>query len=362
MSHERASQPFLWFRWSISLLLLLGATGCGHLVKEIPKAAVPGVIEGGLKGLDDPENKRVLAHILASPEIKVIQKELVADLLDGSLAALGEPERIERVSAVTSRYAASLLHGFSMQVVPELANASSATMRGMMGGALTEENQRQMQRLVSSLIQASVDPVLKSFSEADLSASLSGALTKQLGPALQQMMRENLAPALAETMSSPEVKRALGEMAHVLGKEVVLGVNEGMANAQEGRSSKSSDPSLLASADSLARYGVIAARLVPWALAAAVLGLGVWVWRLRGQATRSRTESDERAEMTQVLTTALRAAEGKPWSGELFTALEDRFQGDDEALLRIGAARLRGRRPRASNGGLNGANGASRGV
>ena len=58
---------------------------------------------------------------------------------------------------------------------------------------------------------------------------------------------------------------------------------------------------------------------------------------------------------------AWREPEARP--GELFTALEDGFQGDEEALLRIRAARVGGRRP-SSNGksGTNGANSASKGA
>jgi hypothetical protein len=359
--HQRASSTFL-LRATLPILLLLGATGCGHLVKEVPKAAVPGVIEGGLKGMDDAENQRRLAKILASPEIKVIQKEMVADLLDGSLAALGEPERVARVGDVTSRYAASLLHGFSVQVAPELAAVTTNTMRGMMGGALSPENQREMQRLMGSVVQASFEPVMKSLSEAELGNALSGALTKQLGPAMRQMMREDLGPGIAESLSTPEVKRALGDMAHVLGREMVLGVNEGMAATQEGRSSKSSDPSLLASAGTLAKDGVTAARLLPFLLLAIVIGLGLWVWRLKGQTRQYRTETERRAETTRALTEALRAAEGKPWSGELCTALEDRFRDDEDALLRIRAARLGHLRRPANRISSNGMNGASKGA
>jgi hypothetical protein len=339
----------------ISAVLPLGATRCAHLAAEIPRAATPGVIEGGLEGLDDPVNKRRLAHILASPEMKVIQRELVADILDGSLAALGEPERVERVGVVTSRYAASLLHGFSRDVAPELSTATSTTMHGVMGVALSAENQRQMQRLVGSLVQASVEPIAKGLSDAELSSSMSGALTKELGPAIQNVLRDNLGPGLAEALSSDEVKRALGNTAHALGREMILGANEGLASVQEGKSSKSSDPSVLASFSSLAQQGVTAGRFFPWVAAAVAVLLGVWVWRLRGQTTRYRTEGEQRAETTRVLTEALGAAEGKPWSGELFTALEDRLRSDDDALLRIRAARLGRRRPSST-----GTNGASR--
>ncbi len=87
-----------------------------------------------------------------------------------------------------------------------------------------------------------------------------------------------------------------------------------------------------------------------WGLAALALLLAGWVVRLRRQARRDRAERERRAETTRGLTAAIRAAEGKPWSGELLAALEDRFRNDEEALLRIHASRAHHvpRRPRVN--------------
>lgn len=323
----------------VSLILPLGTTGClEHIASVLPSISTPATISSGLKALDDPKNKARLEHILATPEIKVIQRELVADVLDGSLAALSERERVDRVGDLTARYAASIMRGLSKESAPQLAPATSAAMRGVMSATLSDDNQRQMQHLVGALVQASMDPVVKSLADADLSGSTATAMTK-LGPVVQQVLRENLGPGLAQALSSDEVKHALGETAHVLGREMVLGANEGLARVQENKTVD--DSSLLGSVSSLARQGATATRFAPWILTAVTFMLIAWVIRLLGQTRRYRTESEQRAETTRVLTEAIRAADGKPWSGELLTALEARFHNDEEALLRIQAARLR---------------------
>jgi hypothetical protein len=333
--------------FALALLWALGAAGCaGQIADQMPRAATPAVVESGLLALDDPANQRRLAHLLARPEIKLIQQELVAALLDGSLAALGEQERADRVGRITARYTASLMKGFSQEVVPQIAPMSAAMMRG----AMSDQNQQLMQRFIGSMVQASIDPVIKSLADADIAGSVSTAMTNELGPAIQKVLRDDLGPGIAQTLSSAEVKRALGDTAHTLGREMILGANEALAQVQESKATQ--DSSLLGSVSHLAHQGEAATRFLPWILLAAVLGLGVWVVRLLSQTRRYRTAEEQRVETTRVLNEAIRAAEGKPWSGELLTALEGRFADDEEALLRIHAARAARPRRRSSSGAV----------
>jgi hypothetical protein len=323
------------------LALSLGTAACGPVAKTIPKAATSGIVEGGLKAMDDPENKQRLAHILASPEVKQVQQELVSQVVDGSLAALSEKDRVERLGEISARFAAGLVNGFSKEVAPQLGPATSAAMRGVMDGtmnvAMSDEHQRQMARLLGSLVQASVDPVLQRISEAELGTSMSSTMTKELGPAFEKVLRDNLGPGLAEALSREEVKRALGETAHTLGREIVLGAHEGLATMRETKEAQ--DSGLLGSMTSLAHQGATLGKILPWVMLAALLGMVAWVVKLLSQTRRYRTENEERAETTRVLAEAIRAAEGKPWSGELLTALEERFRDDEEAVVRIQAAR-----------------------
>ena len=197
----------------VARVLPLGATGCAHeLAAEIPRAAIPGVVDGGLKAMDDPETQRRLAHLLASPEMKAIQRELVAGILDGSLAALGEQQRVDRVGEITARYAASLRAGFTRDVAPQLAPATSAAMRGMMSASMSDENQRQMGRMVGTLVQSSVDPIVKSLSQADFSSAASTAMTKDLGPAVRRSCATTSAPAWRRCSPTTRSKPWSGEL------------------------------------------------------------------------------------------------------------------------------------------------------
>lgn len=307
----------------------------------------PVIVDSSLRELENPQNRQRLEHVLASPDVKTLQQELVADLLDGSLAALSEEQRSERVGELTARYTASVMKGFSREVIPQLAPMGTALVQGTM----SDENQRAMQRFVGSMVQASVDPIIKKIADAEIARSVSLAMTNELGPAIQQVLRDNLGPGLAQTLASPEMKRAMNDVAHDLGREMVLGVNEGLIKVQQ--SDVAQDSSLLGSVSSMAHQGATATKLLPSALAAIVVALVVWVVRLLTQTRRYRTAEEQRIETTRVLTEAIRAAEGKPWSGELMTALEDRFRNDEEALLRIHAARNGRPRQRQSTSGVH---------
>ncbi len=76
-------------------------------------------------------------------------------------------------------------------------------------------------------------------------------------------------------------------------------------------------------------------------LVIALVALAVWVKRLLGETREWQNDASLRAESTRTLDAAIRAAEGKPWSAELLTSLEDRFRSDEDSLLRIRAARGR---------------------
>jgi hypothetical protein len=317
----------------LALLAPLGSAGCvEQMATQMPRMT-PALVDSSLKELENPRNRQRMVHVLASPDVKILQQELVADLLDGSLAALSEEQRADRVGELTARYTASVMNGFSRELIPQLAPMGAAVVQG----AMSDENQQAMQHFIGSMVQASVEPVVRSIDNAEIARSVSTAMTTELGPAIQKILRDNLGPGLAQTLSNPEVKRAMNDAAHDFGREMVLGVNEGLIKVQQNDVAR--DSSLLGSVSSMAHEGATATKLLPALLSAVVLALVVWVARLLTRTRRYRTAEEQRIETTRVLNEAIRAAEGKPWSGELMTALEDRFRNDEEALLRIHAAR-----------------------
>jgi preprotein translocase subunit SecG len=299
-------------RFSAAVALAVSTSACliptrvQKLDPEIPREATPVAIEAALRAMDDPANKQRMLQMLASPEMKAVERELVSGLVDGSLASLNEADRAERLGALRSRYATGMLQdftqGFTKDVVPQIGPVVSDVMR--------------------SAVRAAMSEAMKPENQLQLTSAISGAITRDLGPALQKVISDNLAPGIAAALQNDEVKRALGETAHLLGREIVLGVNDGMNQIQESRGKGES--SMLGSLGNLANKSANVASVITWVLAALVLVLGAFLLKLLMQARKYRSESEEKNAETRLLTEARKASEGKPWSGELIAALEGR--------------------------------------
>ncbi len=270
----------------------------------------PAAVDSGLKAMDDPANKKRMAQMLASPEMKDVEKELVAGVVDSSISALSDEDRAKRIAALSSRYANVMLQGFSRDVMPQISPAVMEMTRGAVKGAMSE--------------------ALKPENQEGVTSAVSTAMTRDLGPALQKVISDNLAVGIAAALQKEEVKLALGETAHLLGREMVLGVNEGMMKAQEIRGGKG-ESSMLGSLGVLASKGASIATWITLVLAALVVVLGGLLVKLLMQAKKYKNESDESVAETRLMTEARKASEGKPWSAELITALEDRFHTTDRS-------------------------------
>lgn len=248
--------------------------------------------------------------MLASAEMKDVEKELVAGVVDSSISALSDEDRAKRIAALSSRYASVMLQGFSRDVMPQISPAVMEMTRGAVKGAMSE--------------------ALKPENQEGVTSAVSTAMTRDLGPALQKVISDNLAVGIAAALQKEEVKRALGETAHLLGREMVLGVNEGMMKAQEIRGDKG-ESSMLGSLGRLASKGASIATWITLVLAALVVVLGGLLVKLLMQAKKYKNESDESVAETRLMTEARKASEGKPWSAELIAALEDRFHTTDRS-------------------------------
>ncbi|MEP7122555.1 MAG: hypothetical protein ABJE95_16655 [Byssovorax sp.] len=306
--HSRLVRIFAVISLAVGTSGCLVATRVASLDMEIPRDATPIAIEAALRAMNDPANQKRIQQMVATPEMKAVERELVSGMVDGSLAALSDGDRADRIGALTSRYATGMLQGFTREVAPQIGPAVSEVMRSAVRSAMSEAMKPENQVGVSNAF----------------SGAMSTAMTRDLGPALQKVISDNVAPGIAAALEKDEVKRALGETAHLLGREIVLGVNEGMTEIQAAKAK--GEPSALGSLESLAslaKKGSNIATGLTWVLVAVVLLLGALVAKLLMQARRYRSESAEQVAATRLMTEARRASEGKPWSSELLAALEN---------------------------------------
>jgi DNA-binding transcriptional ArsR family regulator len=272
--HRAAHDP--WTRLTpllgpvIAIIVLLCTAGC---VTSARLVGVKDTASQALEALDDPRNKLHIQRLLVSSEMMGVEKELVAGMVDSSLSALGDPVRAKRIHELASR-----------------------SMTEMIGGLSSEENQREMERLVGSLVEAGIRPIAKKFESASIGPTLSTAMTVDLGPALQKVLRDNLGPGIAAALEDEAVHRALGATARMMGEEMVLGANEALAKIQKDKSPK--EASVLGSISSLASDGVSMVKLLAWGLGLLALALAVWVARLLTLETRRGPRRAGRARAT----------------------------------------------------------------
>jgi len=313
---------------TIALSLLLASSACAIPTKvtgvnpDIARETVPIAIQSGLAAMDDPENKARMAALMSSPEMKQIEQELVSGVVDGSLAALSDESRLARIGELSSKYAGAMVAGIMRDVGPEIGPMVGSVMRNAVAGAMR-------QALAPENTQA-----------------IATAMTRDLGPAFQKVLAENLAPGIAAALQDEQVRLALGETARVLGRQVVLGVNDGMAEIQ-ANAPKGGEPSTLESLGTLAEKSGDMASLGMWALGALVVVMAALLVKLLMQAKKYKSEVEEREAATRLMTEARRASEGKPWSEELLGALEQQLRS--QPVKPKAGTRPLGRPPMPSN-------------
>ena len=342
---ENGALPAFIGALTASLALCLG-TGCAapvaELSAEIPKAATPAVVEAGLDTLEDPNTRLRMARLLATPEMRAIQRELAAGLLDAALATLGEEERIARIDALTSRAVARMLRGAAREVPPLAASVTRGAVDGALDAALDPARSKALQRSVSDVVATTVRSAARGIDDAGIAKSVSSAMTEQIGPALEATLRDDVTPGLAATLGDERLHRALGATAHVLGREMVLGVTEALAQQKPPPASGS----LLSRLTNVAQEGARLFGSAAWVLVALVVLLFAWIVKLLVQTRRYRADASRRIATAQLLEEAARATEGKPWSGELIGALQERVRAEEKALTELRAAkRWRSRQP-----------------
>ena len=315
------------------LLLLSCMVGCAvpiriaDINRDVPRNTMPALVQSGVDTLSDPLTQKRLQRLLADPEVQAMQKALVAGLVDGTLATLSDSQRAERIGALATQAVTGIIHGATRELGAGLSDATGSAV----DSALSPERRRALEGLITAVVMTTFRAAVQGLREAEFSKSLASAVTQDLGPALHKSLREDLAPGLAELLRNEELNQALGKTARRLGREMVLGATEGLAQAQQPKE----DGSLLARATELAQKGARLFGTAAWLLVAIIIALLVWTLKLRTQAQSYREEAARRTAATRLISEATKAAEGKPWADELLTALQERIAAQDEAIAAL---------------------------
>ena len=247
----------------LALLPLLAAgLGCTFSTKvsavspDIARDLPPIAIRSSLDALGDPENQRRIQRILASPEMKSVQKEMIDGIADASLASIDDPARQRRVAEITGRYARGLMNAMSREMTGDLTQISRAVAVSAVRGAFDEAAGWRGEDLLEPTGEAG----------------------------LRGLLHAQLAPAITDVLHDPEVQRAMAELARTMGHEALVGARDSLQTAP---ATAPKQESLLERVKTMANRGVTLISALTWMLIGVVALLVIWIIKLTLRVRRA---------------------------------------------------------------------------
>ena len=264
MPSVRAALPYV----PAFLVLTPLLASCGPLltsnVAKATRTAAPVAVDETLKTFDDPATRQRVAHLMGTPEMQQAIGELGAAASQGAIEDATSTQTQERLSHLTTR----LTEAFSR--------------------ALAQGMAEQQQKLSDS-----VDTVAANATHAAMNTAATD-MRESFGPAV----RESVVAAL----QSPDLRAALDETVSHATTSAAAALHGGEAPERP----------LLQRLQNLVTFAWLLA--VGCAIGVAVL----FVHALRG---RWRAEARRRAVAEELVSNAIDASKGTPWSNELRNVL-----------------------------------------
>lgn len=283
---------------AIATLVTAGCSGpVAQLSAEVPKGAVPATIEATIDSLGDPVTRRRIEQILASPELQDVQRDLVAGIVDATLTTFDEQARTERMGLLANKAVLGTLAILNKGLPGFGHDLTQGAVGGALDAALSPARGAALARQVGIVLDAGLSSAANAAGKAEIAKGMSGAMKDEIGPALRATLRDQVAPGLAETLKNEELQRALGLTARNLGREMVLGVTEALAQQKPPPESGS----LLSSLTGLAQKGAQLFGSAAWLLVLVIVALFAWILKLMAQARRFREDADRRAQSARLL-------------------------------------------------------------
>ncbi len=237
----------------IAVALAVGC-GCASSVKEATKGATTGTTEA----MEEPENRQRVLSTVESPEIQAAVRDLAADATSGA------------ASVITDEKSAEQIRRFAVEVARA---AASAAVDAALTQTSSPENQRRMQQSAVTMAE--------SVTQASMSR-LADDLPRTVGPAMGQVVRDDVAPSLRQLASSPDTRAAFSSAIYEAARQAVLGSNEATAELERSKPKKG----LLARASSAMTEGGLVLGVAFVVLLATIVVLLLALLRARSEVTR----------------------------------------------------------------------------
>jgi hypothetical protein len=258
----------------------LTLAACAGAVKDAARTAAPPVLDATLDSARRPEAKARLQAVMTDPDVQIAIREFGRALTEGVLARVDEPQRQALIQAATDR-----LIGHVARSVGRVADrALDPAMTRVVGAATQAVTREIVGRLGNGDDVARVAYAVTEGAALGLDGGMATGLRDDLGPAFEAFLRDHVARGLQGALG-PDTNRALGGTAREVGRQLVIGLDEGLREID-------------GSGRSLVQHATLAGPERPWptivaaALGVLVLVLVAWIVALRRR--RDEARSDER--------------------------------------------------------------------
>lgn len=278
------------------MLLPVLASACAGAARETTRAATPAAVEGALDTAHDPANRRLLAEILADPELGSGAAKMSEAVISGILQGLTKEENWKPMEAQSRQFVSQLGADLSKSVArelrPEIVSIVEQSVDGALSRVLNEQTEQRVAAFVTALTRAVMQGVGQELASVDLASASTG----------------QGAAALARQIS----------------RGATLGAQDAVRETKErSKNGEKRDGDILADADQAVGRGadlLSAGTLVPLGIALAAVGGLVWAL-LRTRRYRHASEANQQA--TLILTQAIQSDPNNPALQALRERLED---------------------------------------
>jgi hypothetical protein len=278
--------------------LLLG--GCGAFAGGAATQAT----RGAVGELGRPETRDQIASILADPEINAATHELTASVTGAFLDELTTQQRRARIGEALSLFAGRVGSALGEEFAGALVVALPELTDSLLEAAASETGRQQLSAVGGALTEG-------------VGTAFATSLREDLGPAARDAIALGVADGMSEALADERLQVAIGETARTIGRETVLGVEEGLREAREH------EDAVLGTFGQTAERGAGLFRMISIALGVGTaLFVGLFVWALLRQR-RAQKESQASEASLLLLASVIEVAQDQPWGRELIRLLQD---------------------------------------
>lgn len=221
-----------------SLLLAFGiavaAPACAPTVRSASSAAArgatPSAMDAALDTFEEEQTRKRLEAILASKEVQRAIAAVAESAARGATDEILAPQRIDNLTKVVAKAVRDNADEFggATEILTRRATAAA------LDEALSSGREARFRQ-----IAVGISAALMKTTADELTTTLGPALRKviedDIAPAMGSTIRKQLAPALQQLLTSPEVKSAVAGIVREASRQAVLGSNDGLAELAEKR-------------------------------------------------------------------------------------------------------------------------------